>query len=491
LGDSFLGIDIGTSSVKVLLRSESSEESGRVRYDADRPGPRAWMAAIEAAVARLRGPLSDVAAIGLAGQTNTYLLWDPDRGGEPPVVPWSAGEGAGALAELLALPPSFWVEHISMPHPAMVSYPAPRILWMARAAGSGWERAAKVLQPKDWVYFRLTGRMASDPFTWRGLAHLGDGTFHRELLERLGIEAARLPELHAPEAAPGALAAGAAGRLGLRPGIPVHLGCNDFFASLAGMGTLAPGDWADVAGSSEHLARIETRPPLSVTTPLVYGPGLVHNVHYGVTAASGVSLDWGLGALGTRAPSDTGAGTPLFLPYLQGERAPHFDPDARGVFFGLERGHEPRDLLAAVCEGVAFSLRQIASLIDAEAAAPVRTAPDGPLAAAVTRIKADVFGRPFVVVRQRASAALGAAMIAAAGAGRFAGLAEAASAWVALEAEVPPRSDRAPLLEARYRLYVSLYPALRESFARFAAIKGGPPRTRARGLADAGIGEAP
>ncbi len=417
------------------------------------------------------GRLDAVAAIGLAGQTNTYLLWDPDRGGEPRVVPWSAGEGGEALAELTRLPPAFWVEHISMPHPAMVSYPAPRILWMARTPGSGWERAARVLQPKDWVYFNLTGRVVSDPFTWRGLAHLGDGTFHRELLERLGIGAGRLPELQPPWSAPGRLTAEAARLLGLRRETPAYLGCNDFFASLAGMGALAPGDWADVVGSSEHLARIETRSPLSVTTPLVYGPGLLHNVHYGVTAASGVSLDWGLRTFGPRAPADTGPDTPLFLPYLQGERAPHFDPDARGVLFGLGRGHEPGDLLAAVCEGVALSLRQIAALIDAHAPGPVRTAPDGPLAEAVTRAKADAFQRPFVVVRQKACAALGAAMIAAVGAGRFADLAEAAGAWVALEAEVAPRPERASLLEARYALYASLYPALRGSFARLAAIR--------------------
>ncbi len=471
MGDSFLGIDIGTSSVKALLRTESGEESARVPYDTERPGPHAWMSAIEAAVAGMRGRLDAVAAIGLAGQTNTYLLHDPDRGGEPPVVPWSAGGGGEALAELLRLPPAFWVEHISMPHPAMVSYPAPRILWMARTPGSGWKPAARVLQPKDWVYFNLTGRMASDPFTWRGLAHLGDGTFHRELLERLGIEARRLPELHAPWAAPGRLTPEAARRLGLAQDTPVFLGCNDFFASLAGMGALAPGDWADVAGSSEHLARIETRSPLSVATPLVYGPGLIHSVHYGVTAASGVSLDWGLRAFGPQAPADSSAGTPLFLPYLQGERAPLFDPDARGVFFGLGRGHEPRDLLAAVCEGVAFSLRQIAALIDAEANGPVRTAPDGPLADAVTRVKADAFQRPFVVVRQKACAALGAAMIAAVGARRFAGLAEAAAAWVALDGEVAPRAGRAALLEARYRLYASLYPALKGSFARFARLQ--------------------
>ena len=471
MGDSFLGIDIGTSSVKALARGSCGEESVRVTYSPDLPRPEGWMAAIREAVARLRGHLDDLAAIGLAGQTNTYVLWSPDRpDGDLPVIPWSAGSGSGELAEILRLPAAFFVEHISMPHPAMVSYPAPRILWMQRALGREWTAATRVLQPKDWVYQKLTDLVASDPYTWRGLAHLGDASFHGTLLDRIGVEAARLPCLQAPWAAPGRLTPRAAAELGIPAGVPVFLGCNDFFASLAGMGALAPGDWFDVAGSSEHVGRIETRSPLEVTTPLVYGPGLTHNVHYGVTAASGVSLEWGLARFAADAQPADEAAAPLFLPHLQGERAPHFDPDARGVFFGIHRDHGPADLLYAVCEGVAFGLLQIAAIIDDAARAPVRTSLDGPLSKPATQLKADAFGRPFVVVGQKACAALGAAMIAALGSGRFSSLGEAARAWVGVERVVEPRPERAPLLDRRYRVYASLYPALKESFARFARL---------------------
>ena len=477
LRDSFLGIDIGTSSAKALLRQESREESVRAPFASDPPGPAAWLEGCREAVARLREragrALDRVAGIGLSGQTNTYVLWSPDRGDrELPVIPWSHGGGRAELAELLRLPASFFVDHISMQHPAMVSYPAPRILWMQRTLGSEWQAADRVLQPKDWAYLRLTGSCASDPFTWRGLAHLGDASFHGELLDRLGLEAGRLPELHAAWAAPGRLTREAAGYLGLRSGVPVVLGCNDFFASLLGMGSLGPGDWFDVAGSSEHVGRIETRSPLSVTTPLVYGPCLAHNVHYGVTAASGVSLDWALQAFGADKPAAGDARAPLFLPYLQGERAPLFDPDARGVLFGVDRGHGPRDLFYAVCEGVAFSLLQIAALIDSEATDPVRTSLDGPLAEPVTQLKADVFQRPFHVVRQKACAALGAAMLAAVGAGLFASPVDAAREWAAVERVVEPRPERARLIRERYELYESLYPALKASFGALARLKG-------------------
>ncbi len=467
----FLGIDIGTSSVKALARGDAGEESARVTYAADGPGPAVWKSAVREAVARVSRRVARLAAIGLSGQTNTYVLWNPGRGDrDHPVVPWSAGSGGGELAEILQLPPRFFVEHISMPHPAMVSYPAPRILWMRRALAREWAAAAKLLQPKDWLYHELTGLFASDPFSWRGLAHLGDGSFHRPLLDRLGIEEARLPLLREPWAAPGSLTAGAAAEIGIPAGVPVFLGCNDFFASLAGMGALAPGDWFDVAGSSEHVGRIETRSPLAVTTPLVYGPGLAHNVHYGVTAASGVSLEWGLAQFGADARTAGEAGAPLFLPHLQGERAPHFDPDARGVFFGIGRSHGPGDLLYAICEGVAFSLRQIAALIDEGADSPVRASLYGPLAAQAAQIRADAFRRPFVVVRQKACAALGAAMIAAVGSGRFASLEDAAAAWVEVERIVEPQPGRASLLDGRYRVYAALYPALKESFARFARL---------------------
>jgi xylulokinase len=476
--DGFLGIDIGTSSVKALWRSGGDEQVTRAPYRGEQPGPADWMAAIREAVGGLRTgdtrPLRP-AAVGLCGQTNTYVLARPGDDA-PPVVPWSAGGGAAELTELLRLRSSFFVEHISMPHPAMVSYPAPRILWLKRGRAAALAGDARVMQPKDWVYLQLTGVAASDPFTWRGLACLGDGTFHREILDVLGLDAERLPALHAPTAAPGRLAAAAARALGVADGTPVVLGCNDFYASLAGMGTLAPGDWFDVAGSSEHVGRIESRPPGAVSTPLIYGPGLAHNVHYGVTAASGVSLDWGLRGFGPAAQAADPASAPLFLPYLQGERAPVFDPEARGVFFGLEKSHTAADLLYSICEGVAFSLRQIAALIDADApaTAQVRTSADGPLAGVVTQLKADAFGRPFVPVRQRACAALGAALFAAVGAGRFASLTQGAAAWVAREPAVEPRPAMRRLVEERFALFARLYPALKERFTELAAIREGP-----------------
>jgi xylulokinase len=473
--DGFLGIDIGTSSVKALWRSGGDEQVARAPYRGEQPGPADWMAAIREAVGGLRTgdtrPLRP-AAVGLCGQTNTYVLARPGDDA-PAVVPWSAPGGGAELAELLRLPTSFFVRHISMPHPAMVSYPAPRILWLNRGRAAAFASDARVMQPKDWVYLRLTGVAASDTYTWRGLANLEDGTFHREILDAIGLDADRLPSLHAPTAAPGRLAAAAARALGVAEGTPVVLGCNDFYASLAGMGVLSPGDWFDIAGSSEHVGRIEAQPPGAMSTPLIYGPGLAHNVHYGVTAASGVSLDWGLRTFGPDARAAEPAGAPLFLPYLQGERAPIFDPQARGVFFGLSRSHGGPDLVYSICEGVAFSLRHIAALIDARATAQVRTSAEGPLAPTVTQLKADAFGRPFVPVRQRACAALGAALLAAVGAGRFASLGHGAAAWVACEPAVEPRPAMRRLADERFALFASLYPALKERFAELARIREG------------------
>ncbi len=174
------------------------------------------------------------------------------------------------------------------------------------------------------------------------------------------------------------------------------------------------------------------------------------------------------------ASAPPGSGGLIFLPYLNGERAPIWDADARGVFFGLNSAHRHAHLARAVMEGVAFSLRQVLARVEAASGARVEQlhASGGPARLALwNQIKADVLGRPLLIPRQPHPACLGAAMLAAIGSGWYGGAAPAAEAMVQLGGEVTPNPAHAARYEDLFAVYVNLYPQLRGAYAQLAAIE--------------------
>ena len=163
----------------------------------------------------------------------------------------------------------------------------------------------------------------------------------------------------------------------------------------------------------------------------------------------------------------------LFLPYLNGERAPIWDTSARGVFFGVSSAHRHAHFARAVLEGVAFSLRQVLGVVETATGAPVARvyASGGPARLALwNQIKADVLGRPLVIPRETHAACLGAAMLAAIGSGWYAGPQPAAAAMVQFARQVEPEARHAARYDALFGLYASLYPQLRGAFTLLADI---------------------
>lgn len=480
------GIDLGTSSLKVILCSRQGQVVGKVSqsYDSGSAGegcvnPTAWWQALKSAFDMLAETvdLKEITAIGLDAQVGTYILypWEEEES-SPTTVSWRSGEAEEQLIRLKQrFSKEYFEEHISMPHPDLVSYPAPRILWFEDEMGDDFAKIHKLLQPKDYLYYRLTGIFASDPYSWRGLANLTDSSFHPVLLQDLGISEEKLPALHKPTDSPGVLQAEASEFLGLSKNIPVFLGCNDFFASLLGMGILEPGQCFDMTGTSEHIGLITARQVES--TRMVCGSYIKHHIHYGVTANSGTSMSW---AFENFSPGRdlkaeleevyhhlNEAAPPVFLPYLQGERAPVWDPRARGVFFGIERSHLTKHLAYAVMEGVVFSLYHIWSELQMPEPAAIHVAGGASGDDGLNRLKADLFQIPFRVVREKDSAALGAAMMAGVGMNWFDNIGEAIRAWVKFDRVIEPDSRFAGVLRKRFEIYRGLYPALQNSFKKW------------------------
>ncbi len=461
--DLFFGIDLGTSSVKVLA-ADGVSPPVRFRCGYASDDPAGWLDAVRKAVRKtlLSVDRTRLRGIGLSSQVGTYIADGKT------VLPWRSGVGAAELAELRErYSPADFRREIDMAHPDIYSYPLPRLLYLKR------QRPAlrQVCQPKELVCELLTGVRATDPYSWRGLTGGTPARYSDFFLRELGISPDVLPPLRGVFEPVGGICGRFAEATGLPIGLPVYTGMNDFFCALLGMG-LQPGDLFDITGSSEHVGVLQSAPVDQ--TPLVAGPFFDSFVHYGVTASSGASLTFSARAFEPndsrlRAADHLPHRPPIFLPYVNGERAPIFDPDARGVFFGLTGDASRQDLAYSVLEGCAFSVRHIYDTLGAPPCDCVRVSGGTAQHPLLGSLKATLLGTPVRPMTEPDASALGAVIVAATGhSGRP--WREVAARFIDTdEAFLPDETLKEPLLR-RYQIYRNLYPALRDSFAAFQAL---------------------
>ena len=368
--DTLLGIDLGTSSLKLLAVQDGSRALLLKETYAENT-PAGWTEALADGLSRLSCEIdtASLRGIGLSSQTGTYIVYRSD-GESPEVIPWNSPKGREELVYLKkTIPQEVFLEETGMEHPDLVSYPGPRLLAAAKEGG----KIKRICQPKDILAEFLTGRPVSDPYTWRGIADASKRVYSRKILAAAGVECTALPHLVSPDETAGETSERIKEKTGIPAGIPVFAGLNDFFAALLGMGAVTPGTMFDITGTSEHIGKLIPSP--KTDTRLISGPFLRGAVLYGVTASSGSAWHLSREYAGEKAAfedcfSETGCRTeklikllsnaPVFLPYLNGERAPIYDPQARGVFFGLGENCGREEMSYAALEGMVFSLKQIA-----------------------------------------------------------------------------------------------------------------------------------
>ena len=449
--ESILGIDLGTSSVKVILRDrEGATIKGKEPYKAQTPS--GWWHAVKRAVSGL--DVSCLKAIGLSSQVGTYIV----DGGN--VIRWNSKKGAQELVEVKArYDRKTFIQEISMPHPDMISYPLPRLMYIQEH----YPEAEKVCQPKDFLCEMLTGNCVTDPYSWRGLANLSTGRYSKKFLDGIGFPKEKLPRLTGICDIAGYTKGVPLEGSAFPAGIPVFTGLNDFFASLLGMGIYKEGELFDITGTSEHLG--VTGPLLNLDKGLVSGPYLRGNVHYGVTASSGLSLDYGMRIFGfgnMDVEQCLKNRPPIFLPYLNGERAPIWDADAQGMFFGIHGTCGKAEMAYAVLEGVAFSLYHIYECMGSPKADVMRVSGGASRNHVLNAMKAELFGVPAVVSEETDTSALGAWMTAAVGLGWFSGFEEAAGQICKIKETINPCSRYQKILKQRFAVYKELYPATKK-----------------------------
>jgi xylulokinase len=486
-----IGVDLGTTGCKAGVFGLSGDLLGHGFSPCEVKRPLAnwaeqdcselWNSAV-AAIRRALVGIDPSAVIGLAccGHTPSLVLLD---GKGHPVRPAIIWQDSRAAAEASALEneigPTQWKEWLGLDLPRNASYPPARLRWLRTHEPEILLKTRHLLQPKDYLNYRLTGKLASDYWGSKGLVHLSTGKPILAYRELLDIDPALAPACQHPHHLLGTIASESAKILGLPAGLPVATGWTDALCGMLGTGALAQsGSAFDIAGTSEIVGLTSATEPLNHQGVLV-APILDTDLRvvYGPTQTSGGAVDW---FVSTFLPEQTAgesraiddligptSGGLLFLPYLEGERAPIWDPKARGVFFGVSLEHTRAHFLRAVLEGVAMSIRHV--LETAEQATGIRASTlhlsgGGATSAAWNRIKSDILGRQVQPTLVRDAGTLGAAMLAALAVCAFSNLREASAAMVRLGPAVMPNEETYAQSHQLYRTYRELYQRVRDLY---------------------------
>ncbi|WP_348761522.1 xylulokinase [uncultured Salinisphaera sp.] len=495
----FIGLDIGTSSAKGVAVDAGGAVIARASADypllTPKPGwteqnPEDWWQAacevLKQLIAAIPGP---VEAIGLTGQMHGAVFLDAAGDVIRPAILWNDQRTSAACADIEARVGQTRLREITG-NPALTGFQAPKIIWLRDNEPEHYARLAHVLLPKDYIRYRLSGVFVTDASDAAGtlLLDLAARDWSEEILAALELPRAWLPDVfEGPEICAHVTAAGA-GDSGLPADTPIVAGAGDNAGAAVGGGIVDP-DTAlvSIGTSGVVFAHSDTASPdasgeLHCFCHAV--PGAYHLM--GVSLASGGSLAWfaqkfaqdeagvaerlGVNLHGLLADEAAtvapGADDLYFLPYLAGERTPHMDANARGAWIGLTLSHDKRHMIRAILEGVAFSLRDSLTRIEAQRVVPQRLLLGGGGAhSPVWRaIIAAVLDKPVAVQRDQEGPAYGATLLAAVGAGVYADVNAAVAAMVTLPDDFEqPDPELVAAYTPRYETFTRLYPALRDA----------------------------
>lgn len=468
-----IGIDVGTTAVKAALfdgRGTVMRRFGE-RYPTARPAPghveqdpACWTDLVTRALSVL-GEGVNVEAVGLCSQVNTHVFVDAGGRALAPALTWQdtrCAADAAALDARLALEDKigWW----GAPLPVDASHVLARMAHVMRTAPDLWAHTRFVMAPKDFCILHLTGEASADPMTNFGLLdqHL---SLIAPLIALVPGAAERLPPISGFTTLVGRI------RPGLPcAGVPVVTGAMDAWSGLLGAGVSEDGQGLYLSGTSEILGILShQRKAMPGVIAFAECEGMV--LHAGPTQSGGASAEW-LGRLLGRSAEEvsTLAATadlrhvPLFLPHLDGERAPLWDAEARASFTGLTSATGAAELALAVLEGVAYSARLVFDSLAQSAcreAEIIHHAGGGASSELWCQIRADVLGKELRRTAMRDAGVLGAALVAGTGIGRFASLREAACHFVQFDSSFAPHAETAARHAMRFQSYKLAYEQLR------------------------------
>ncbi|HWC95094.1 MAG TPA: xylulokinase [Candidatus Sulfopaludibacter sp.] len=495
----WLGIDIGTGSSRALL----VDERGAVRATCtavhedmlmERPlwaeqRPENWW---DAAVQAIRGVLaqaavhgSQIKGIGLSGQMHGLVILDGAHQVIRPSLIWCDQR---SQKQVDAVNEKVGRENILryIANPVLTGFTLPKLLWVRDNEPDNFDRVRKMLLPKDYVRFKLTGEFASEVSDASGTAvfDVVNRRWSFEMMDALGLDRDILPTCYESSDVTGAISREVAELTGLAAGTPVVGGGGDQAASAVGNGIVEPGIVSCTLGTSgvvfAHMENVAYDPGGRVHT---FCHAVAEKWHVmGVTQGAGLSLQWFRNQLAAGAKYDAlmqeaadspaGAQGLFWLPYLMGERTPHLDATARGGWVGLTNSHRRADLIRSVIEGVSYSQLDCLEIIEALGIEvnSVRASGGGAQSPIWRGWLSSVLNKRVVTLESQEGSAYGAALLALAGTGAYTSVPEVCRVAIRETESVSPVAADAAFYKKGHRIYQSLYTALKPVYAEIAAL---------------------
>jgi xylulokinase len=483
--DCFLGVDVGTSGVKAILVAADgmvlASAATPLQLQTPRPGwaeqdPEAWWQASVASIrsALAAAPSASVGAVGISGQMHSSVFLDPHGEVIRPALLWCDGRTTAECREITERVGGEARLRDLASNPALEGFTLPKVLWLRNHEPEAFARLATVILAKDFVRYRLTGELATEPSDASATLMYDTARLRWswEILDAVGLPKTIVPPVGGSSEILGRVTLAASGFTGIPQGTPVVGGGADNACGAAGVGAIAPGEAVTSWGTSgtvlAPLAQPLVDPELRAHTFCHVAPNTWYLM--GVVLSAGGAFAWYRDQLArdlilsgdaderlnaeaeSVAPGSEGV---TFLPYLQGERTPHRDASLRGAFVGLSLAHTRAHLTRAVVEGICFALRDSLSILQALGVTPreMLLTGGGARSAFVRRMQSEIFGLPVSTVNREEGPAYGAALLAAVGVRAFADLGAAARATLERRVSDAPDVSTHAVYDEPYRRF--------------------------------------
>ena len=506
--DYLLGIDVGTTGTKALLIDTSGKvvASATKEYPLHTPRPgwaeqdpadwwRGTVDAIREVMAKAGARPEEVRGLGLSGQQHGSVFLDRDHNVLREALLWCDQRTAAQCAWIHDTVGFDKVVEETL-NPVLTGFQAPKIVWLRDNEPDLYSRLRMILLPKDYIRYLLSGDFATEVSDAAGtsLLNVGKRQWSDVMLSGLGLTEDMLPRVYESPVASTRISQSAAEATGLWPGMPIAGGGGDNACSAVGNGVIEEGIVQVSVGTSgtvfSPMKEPKLDPKLRVHTFCHAVPDQWHAM--GVVLSAGGSLRWFRDALCGEEKTEAAArgvdpyeiitasasGAPIgseglvFLPYLTGERTPHADPHARGVFMGLGLRHDRSHMARAVMEGICYALRDSLEILRQMKLpiAEIRNTGGGSRSPFWRQMQSDVFRAPLVGMAIDEGAAFGAAVLGGVAAGVWPDVPAACAAAVRTREPVHPHRHASAIYNKCYPIYRGLYPSLKRHYARLAGV---------------------
>jgi xylulokinase len=506
--NTFLGIDLGTSGLKVALLTERgrligseyceypllSPQAGYAEQD-----PETWWQGFVAACRNLKSrhaaDFKGLAGIGMCGQMHTQVYLDRDNRVLRPAITWMDQRSSAIVDRLNRDDEARQLVFQESRNFATTTYTAMHLKWVQEHQPQVWERLARVLLAKDYIKFRLTGQMVTDYAEASGtlLFDVEKRVWSERLLRFFDFAPSLLPPVCPADEIIGQVSREAADVTGIKIGTPVANGSADCSVSALGAGMIEPGQVTLIIGTAGVITVCSDRPLADPQNRTLCWHYCLRDkwVTLGITQTAGESLNWFKNAFDGQDQAEPeardvfeqynqavekvpdGSGGLIFLPYLNGERTPYWDPFARGLFYGLSLSTGKAHFIKAIMEGVSFALRNSIETVESLGITvdEVRAVGGGLKSPVWLNVLGKILKKPILTISVPDTANVGNLLLCGRALGVYPSLEEAVSRLVTTDKRVDYAADT-DIYEKQYAIFLELYDQLKGTFRRSAGQNG-------------------